>query len=232
MRRRGTPYRGLLYAGLCLTPAGLRVVEFNARFGDPETQVILDRLGTPLAPLLHAAAVGDLAGTLASTGPPRWRPGAAVVVVIAAEGYPENPVKGEKIKFFEAERTVMTRPGDPDQRQHSYVLHAGTATDAAGDLVSAGGRVLNVVGSGPDIATARARAYQLAATISLRGGWYRHDIAAAALAAENRDPPGGLGGRVPPKGGLGGRVPPKGGLGGRVPPGAGGVWGGSFPPRQ
>jgi len=174
MRRRGTPYRGLLYAGLCLTPAGLRVVEFNARFGDPETQVVLDRLGTPLAPLLHAAA----AGTLAGTGPPRWRPGAAVVVVIAAEGYPENPVKGEKIKFFDAERTVMTRPGDPGQ-QHSYVLHAGTATDAAGDLVSAGGRVLNVVGSGPDIATARARAYQLAATISLRGGWYRHDIAAA-----------------------------------------------------
>ena len=98
-------------------------------------------------------------------------------MVIAAEGYPENPVKGEKIKFFEAERTVLTRPGDPDQ-QHSYVLHAGTATDAEGDLVSAGGRVLNVVGSGPDIAAARARAYQLAATISLRGGWYRHDIAA------------------------------------------------------
>ena len=231
MRRRGTPYRGLLYAGLCLTPAGLRVVEFNARFGDPETQVVLDRLDlgtTPLAPLLQAAAVGDLA----STGPPRWRPGATVVVVIAAEGYPENPVKGEKIKFFDAERTVMTRPGDPDQ-QHSYVLHAGTATDAAGDLVSAGGRVLNVVGSGPDIATARARAYQLAATISLRGGWYRHDIAAAALAAENRDPPRGSGG----PGGSGGTGSPprsRGGLGGIVPPGINsrGVWGGSFPPRQ
>jgi phosphoribosylamine---glycine ligase len=183
MRRRGTPYRGLLYAGLCLTPAGLRVVEFNARFGDPETQVVLDRLDlgtTPLAPLLHAAAAGDLAGA----APPRWRPGAAVVVVIAAEGYPENPVKGEKIKFFAAERTVMTRPGDPDPLRglaasgQAYVLHAGTATDAAGDLVSAGGRVLNAVGSGPDIATARARAYQLAAMISLRGGWYRHDIAA------------------------------------------------------
>ena len=76
------------------------MVEFNARFGDPETQVILDRLGTPLAPLLHAAAVGDLASTLISTGPPRWRPGAAVVVVIAAEGYPENPVKGDKIKIL------------------------------------------------------------------------------------------------------------------------------------
>ena len=100
-----------------------------------------------------------------------------MAVVIAAEGYPENPVKGEKINFFEAERSVMTRPGDPDQ-QHSYVLHAGTTTDAAGDLVSAGGRVLNVVGSGPDIAAARDAAYRLAATISLRGGWYRHDIAA------------------------------------------------------
>jgi len=175
MRRRGTPYRGLLYAGLCLTPAGLRVVEFNARFGDPETQVVLDRLGTPLAPLLHAAAAGQLAGT----EPLRWRPGAAVVVVIAAEGYPENPVKGEKIKFFEAERSGLTRPGDPGP-PHSYVLHAGTAIDSAGELVSAGGRVLNVVGSGPDLATARDAAYRLAATIWMRGGWYRHDIAARA----------------------------------------------------
>ncbi len=97
--------------------------------------------------------------------------------MIAAEGYPENPVKGEKIKIFEAERTGLTRPGHPDP-PHSYVLHAGTAIDAAGDLVSAGGRVLNVVGSGPDIAAARDAAYRLAATISLRGGWYRHDIAA------------------------------------------------------
>ena len=145
--------------------------------------------------------------------------------MIAAEGYPENPVKGEKIKFFEAERTVMTRPGDPDPLSgQAYVLHAGTATDAAGDLVSAGGRVLNTVGSGPDIATARARAYQLAATISLRGGWYRHDIAAA----ENRSggtgspPHGGSGGMGPSQGGSGGMGPPgkksRGGLGGIVPP--------------
>lgn len=168
MRRRGTPYRGLLYAGLSLTAAGLRVVEFNARFGDPETQVVLDRLGTPLAPLLHAAAAGDLA----SAAPPRWRAGAAVTVVIAAQGYPVHPVKGGKITF--AEPVVpQSVPNDP-----AYVLHAGTAIDAAGDLVAAGGRVLNVVGSGPDIAAARAAAYQLAATISLPGGWYRHDIAA------------------------------------------------------
>ena len=96
MRRRGTPYQGLLYAGLALTRAGLRVVEFNARFGDPETQVVLDRLAperSPLAPLLAAAAAGDLAGA----APLEWRPGAAVVVVIAAEGYPEDPVKGDEI---------------------------------------------------------------------------------------------------------------------------------------
>jgi phosphoribosylamine--glycine ligase len=170
MARRGTPYRGLLYAGLSLTSAGLRVVEFNARFGDPETQVVLDRLGTPLAPLLHAAAAGDLA----SAAPPRWRPGAAVTVVIAAEGYPENPVKGDKITIGDSERAQVPVPV-----QNNYVLHAGTATDAAGDLVSAGGRVLNVVGSGPDVAAARAAAYELAATVSFRGGWYRRDIAAS-----------------------------------------------------
>jgi phosphoribosylamine--glycine ligase len=166
MRRRGTPYQGLLYAGLALTSAGLRVVEFNARFGDPETQVVLDRLApesSPLAPLLAAAAAGELAGA----APLEWRPGAAVVVVIAAEGYPEAPVKGDKI--------IGTERAGQD---HAYLLHAGTARNAAGTLVAAGGRVLNAVGSGPDIAVARARAYELAATVSLRGGWYRRDIAA------------------------------------------------------
>jgi phosphoribosylamine--glycine ligase len=163
MRRRGTPYSGLLYAGLALTSAGLRVVEFNARFGDPETQVVLDRLASPLGPLLAAAAAGDLAGA----APLEWRPGAAVVVVIAAEGYPEAPVKGDEI-------TGTERAG----QDHAYLLHAGTARDAKGALVTAGGRVLNAVGSGPDVAAARARAYDLAATVSLRGGWYRRDIAA------------------------------------------------------
>jgi phosphoribosylamine--glycine ligase len=163
MRRRGTPYQGLLYAGLCLTPAGLRVVEFNARFGDPETQVVLDQLASPLGPLLAAAAAGDLAGA----GALEWRPGAAVVVVIAAEGYPADPVKGDEI-------TGAERAG----HDHAYLLHAGTARNAKGALVSAGGRVLNAVGSGPDVAAARARAYELAGTVSLRGGWYRRDIAA------------------------------------------------------
>ena len=169
LRRRGTPYRGLLYAGLALTTAGLRVVEFNARFGDPETQVVLDRLATPLGPLLHAAATGDLAGAAAL----EWRPGAAVVVVIAADGYPAAPVKGDQIKMA-AERSGVSAAGHAT----AYLLHAGTARDADGNLVSAGGRVLNAVGSGPDVAAARAAAYALAGTVQMRGGWYRRDIAA------------------------------------------------------
>jgi phosphoribosylamine---glycine ligase len=182
MRRRGTPYQGLLYAGLALTRAGIRVVEFNARFGDPETQVVLDRLASPLAPLLAAAAAGDLAGAARL----EWHPGAAVVVVIAAEGYPENPVKGGKIEVKGTERGRVSRPGADRGRDGSerpwpsdaYLLHAGTARTADGALVAAGGRVLNAVGSGPDVAAARARAYELAGTVSLRGGWYRRDIAA------------------------------------------------------
>jgi phosphoribosylamine--glycine ligase len=207
MARRGTPYRGLLYAGLALTSAGPKVIEFNARFGDPETQVVLDRLASPLGPLLHAAAVGGLAGVAR----PQWRPGAAVAVVIAAEGYPEAPVKGDKIIL--AERSVAGAAGQGDETRGSasssqmkpgihhagagargtaagareapgaaharaYVLHAGTARDAAGELVSAGGRVLNVVGSGSDAVAARAAAYELAGTVEMRGGWYRRDIAA------------------------------------------------------
>jgi len=180
MRHRGTPYRGLLYAGLSLTSAGLRVVEFNARFGDPETQVILDRLASPLAPLLHAAATGDLASAAVA----RWRPGAAVVVVVAAAGYPGNPVRGDRITIVErgvdgAAGTVR-QDGSDVQATEAYILHAGTGLGADGELVSAGGRVLNVVGSGPDLAAARGAAYERAGMIELRGGWYRHDIAELA----------------------------------------------------
>ena len=164
LRRRSTPYRGLLYAGLALTAKGVKVVEFNARFGDPETQVVLDRLATPLAGLLHATAAGDLAASPA----PSWLPGAAVTVVLAAEGYPESPVKGDKITF-------KSYP----ERSRAYLLHAGTARTGA-DLVTAGGRVLNAVGSGPDLAAARAAAYEVAECVQMRGGWYRHDIAERA----------------------------------------------------
>jgi phosphoribosylamine--glycine ligase len=170
MRRRGTPYRGLLYAGLSLTAAGVRVIEFNARFGDPETQVVLDRLASPLAGLLAAAASGSLAGA----GPPVWAPGAAVTVVIAAEGYPAAPAKGDPIDGIDQAERI---PG-------AHVLHAGTATDVAGRLVSAGGRVLSVVGTGPDLTTARDVAYRAAGAIRMRGGWYRRDIAEAAAHAQ------------------------------------------------
>ena len=163
LHARGTPYTGLLYAGLCLTSSGPKVIEFNARFGDPETQPILDRLATPLGGLLLAAATGDLA----AAGPLRWSPGAAVTVVIAAEGYPDGPAQGDQIEgITEAERI-------PD----AYILHAGTKLSGAGHLTSAGGRVLNAVGTGADLAQARAAAYLAAEQIRMRGGWFRRDIA-------------------------------------------------------
>jgi phosphoribosylamine--glycine ligase len=169
MRRRGTPYRGLLYAGLALTSRGPRVVEFNARFGDPETQVVLDRLATPLSGPLAAAASGSLSGA----GPLDWAPGAAVTVVVAAAGYPAAPVTGAAIHGTDDAERV---PG-------AYVLHAGTGTDRGGRLVSTGGRVLNVVGTGPDLQAARAAAYEAAERIRMRGGWFRRDIAADAARA-------------------------------------------------
>jgi phosphoribosylamine---glycine ligase len=161
LARRGAPYRGLLYVGLALTSKGIKVVEFNARFGDPETQVVLDRLATPLACLLHASAVGDLTALPALS----WHPGAAVTVVIAAEGYPEQPATGDCISIK-----------DLPEPASGYLLHAGTASQG-GNLVTAGGRVLNAVGSGPDLAAARAAAYKIAESVEVRGGWYRHDIA-------------------------------------------------------
>jgi len=164
MARRGTPYRGLLYAGLALTSKGVKVIEFNARFGDPETQVVLDRLAAPLAGLLNASAVGDLEAAPALA----WYPGAAVTVVIAAEGYPESPAKGDVIAIRDLPKGT---PG--------YLLHAGTALSGA-DLVTTGGRVLNAVGSGPDLAAARAAAYAVAESVEFRGAWYRRDIAERA----------------------------------------------------
>jgi len=125
--------------------------------------VVLDRLTTPLAGLLHASAVGGLAAAPAL----RWRPGTAVTVVLAAEGYPESPVKGDTITI------------DGSDRGDGYLLQAGTAL-AGGDLVTAGGRVLNAVGSGPDLAAARTAAYGAAARASFRGGWHRDDIAERA----------------------------------------------------
>ncbi|GAA0969114.1 phosphoribosylamine--glycine ligase [Acrocarpospora macrocephala] len=159
--RRGIPYTGVLYAGLALTANGPRVIEFNARFGDPETQVVLDRLETPLGQLLLACATGALAGQKPLTS----REGAAVTVVVAAENYPDNPVKGDVIAGLEP------------QVEGAYVLHAGTER-RDGEIVSNGGRVLNVVGTGEDLAQARAKAYEAVARIRLRGAFHRTDIAA------------------------------------------------------
>jgi phosphoribosylamine--glycine ligase len=165
LRRRETPYVGVLYAGLVLTADGPRVIEFNARFGDPETQVVLDRLATPLAGLLEACAVG----TLGSAPPIEWHPGAAVTVVIAAENYPDKPVTGDPIAGLEEAAAV----------EGAYVLQAGTRLER-GLPVTGGGRVLSVVGTGPDVATARTRAYAAVDRIRIRGAHHRTDIAARA----------------------------------------------------
>jgi phosphoribosylamine--glycine ligase len=161
LARRGTPFAGLLYIGLALTARGPRVVEFNARFGDPETQVVLALLETPLGGLLHAAATGRL-----TEHPPlKWRDGAAVTVVLAAAGYPGPPRTGDVL-------TGAEQPG---------VIHAGTRRRDDGAVVSAGGRVLSLTAVGATLAEARQRAYELVDSVGLPGGQYRTDIAARAV---------------------------------------------------
>ncbi|TSD96526.1 phosphoribosylamine--glycine ligase [Skermania sp. ID1734] len=160
MDKRGCPFSGLLYAGLAIGTDGPAVVEFNCRFGDPETQAVLALLDSPLGELLNATATG----ALASAEPPRWRPESAVTVVLAAENYPGTPRVGDVITGADGEG----------------VLHAGTARRDDGAIVSAGGRVLSIVGTGPDLAAARAQAYERLAGIKLPGSHYRTDIALAA----------------------------------------------------
>ena len=155
LRHRGTPFVGVVYAGLALTSRGLRVIEFNARFGDPETQVVLARLRTPLAPLLLAAATGGLH----DLDDLRWHDGAAVTVVLAAENYPGTPVTGGVIRGLDAAAEVDS----------AYVLHAGTSYDTDREVVSTGGRVLSVVGLGADLAEAREQAYAAIDRIELAG---------------------------------------------------------------
>ncbi|MEV7973889.1 phosphoribosylamine--glycine ligase [Cellulomonas sp. NPDC089187] len=163
MARRGTPFVGVLYCGLALTSRGTRVVEFNARFGDPETQVVLARLATPLAGVLHAAATGALDTVPALD----WREDAAVTVVVASEGYPTSTRTGDPI----------TGLADAEALPGVHVLHAGTRQE--GDtVVSAGGRVLSVVGVGVDLAAARSAAYAGVERIGLTGSHHRSDIAA------------------------------------------------------
>jgi phosphoribosylamine--glycine ligase len=165
MAARGTPFIGLLYAGLALTDHGTRVIEFNARFGDPETQVLIPRLVTPLASLLYKAATGNLGDTQL-----QWRDDCAVTVVLAADGYPSAPKSGAPITSIP---TI-------DQVQ---IFHAGTAMNGNG-LVSAGGRVMTVTGIGSDLTEARNRAYRAISQIDLEGSFYRSDIALNASVAE------------------------------------------------
>lgn len=168
MRRRGTPFIGLLYAGLAMTADGPAVIEFNCRFGDPETQAILELLDTPLAALLWAAGAGNLEGF----PPLQWKRGAAVTVVVAAENYPGTAVQGDVI-------TGAERDG---------VLHAGTTLNDDGKLVSSGGRVLSCTAAGESLQAARDAAYELVRGVTLRGSHHRTDIAAKAITREIRIP--------------------------------------------
>jgi phosphoribosylamine--glycine ligase len=163
LARRGTPFAGLLYAGLALTARGVKVVEFNARFGDPETQPLLALLESPLGELLMAAATGRLA----DVAPPAFADGAAVAVVMASRGYPVSSSSGDVITGVDAAEAL----------DGVHVDHAGTGL-RDGELVTAGGRVLAVVGTGPDVAAARAAAYAGVAEISFDGAQHRTDIAA------------------------------------------------------
>jgi phosphoribosylamine--glycine ligase len=167
---RGTPFSGLLYAGLAMTASGPQVIEFNCRFGDPETQSVLALLESPLAEVLLACATGRL-GDLP---PLRWRDGWSVTVVVAAEGYPAAPELGDEVAVAAVPDGVS-------------VLHAGTRLDD-GRIVSSGGRVVCVTSTGPDLATARQSAYDGVAAVTLRGGHWRTDIAAKAVADEVRIP--------------------------------------------
>ncbi|WP_080796660.1 phosphoribosylamine--glycine ligase [Corynebacterium pacaense] len=161
MVARGCSYSGLLYAGIAWGQDGPSVVEFNCRFGDPETQAVLALLETPLAGLLNSVATG----TLAAQPPLEWRDGYALTVVLAAHNYPGSPRTGDVITGVESEN----------------ILHAGTARNGAGELVSAGGRVLNVIGTGDTLESARENAYATIAGINLDGSHYRTDIALPAV---------------------------------------------------
>ncbi len=164
LRARGIDFRGVLYAGFMVTAEGPKLLEYNVRFGDPDSQVVLLRLESDLAALLAAAADGDLTTVPA----PTFADDAAVLVVAASEGYPVAPRTGDAIDGLDAADAVAG----------ATVLRAGVGADADGRLVTAGGRVLNAVGRGPDAATARGRAYEALGHVSWPGLHHRTDIAA------------------------------------------------------
>jgi phosphoribosylamine--glycine ligase len=161
MASRGTPFKGVLYAGLMLTPEGPKLIEYNARFGDPETQVLIPRLKSDIVPLLMASADGQLAHVDA-----RWDDRAAVTVVVASEGYPGPVTKGSVIRGIDAAETTG-----------ALVFHAGTARNAAGEITANGGRVLNVTALGANVTAARDAAYAAIAKLDWPQGFCRRDIA-------------------------------------------------------
>ena len=168
MKSRGTPFKGVLYAGLMLTPEGPKLIEYNARFGDPETQVLMPRLKSDIVPLLLASADGELAHVDA-----RWDTRAAVTVVVASEGYPGPVTKGSVIRGLDAAEATG-----------AIVFHAGTARNNVGEIVANGGRVLNVTALGANVTAARDAAYDAVARIDWPEGFCRRDIAWREIARE------------------------------------------------
>jgi phosphoribosylamine--glycine ligase len=173
LRAEGIDYRGCLYIGLMLTPDGPRVVEFNARFGDPETQVLMPLLESDLFEVLYACA----AARLGEAAPPEWSGESAVCVVTASQGYPGK---------YAAGRVITEKPVEEELARHSWAFHAGTARDARGVLTTAGGRVLGVTARGKTLEEAIERAYARAGSIDFQGKTFRRDIAYRELARRGR----------------------------------------------
>ena len=161
MKRRGTPFRGVLFAGLMITAEGPKLIEYNTRFGDPECEVLMPRLETDLLPLLLATIDGTL-----QTQDPHWSDDAALTIVMAAKGYPGTPESGTRINGLERAEALS----------NVTIYHAGTALDDQNALIAKGGRVLAVTARGASIKDAQSRAYQGVAAIDWPGGFYRKDI--------------------------------------------------------
>jgi len=163
----GAPFSGVLFAGLMLTPSGPKLIEFNARFGDPETQAMLPRLNSDLLDVLHKTATGRLNEIKLE-----WKNEAALCVVMAAKGYPDHYQKN----------TVIRGLDKAAQAPHAVVFHAGTARSAHGEILSIGGRVLGVTGWGSSVKDAQANAYRAVDKIDWKEGFFRRDIGWRALA--------------------------------------------------
>lgn len=169
LAEEGRRYVGVLYAGLMLTSSGPKVLEFNARLGDPETQAVLPMMESDLVDIIEAAVEGDAFGSGRASVAVRWREGASVCLVVASEGYPAQPAVGDRIYMDE----------EAARAEGLLLFHAGTKYDADGRLVSSGGRVMNVVATAGTVREASARAYEGVRHVKFRGMWYRRDIGLA-----------------------------------------------------